>query len=189
MISGDVESSTAAFRLDDLEQLLARAGITDAVGLPDSLSAPLLARLSARGVRCIPVTREGEAFAIAAGLWLGGRNAVVITQNTGLLESGDALRGTATRMGVPLVAIVTHRGYSSLRKHGLDPTTLSRERSALVRADLDTAALFTEATLSAWGIPYCRCDSAASLANAAALVERAQREERPVALLLTRPLV
>ena len=185
----DASSSAAPLRLHDLVQLFARAGITDATGLPDSLSAPLLEQLSARGVRYIPVTREGEAFAIAAGLWLGGRTAVVITQNTGLLESGDALRGTATRMGVPLIIVVTHRGYASLRTHGVDPATLLRERATLVRADLDSVALFTEATLNAWGIPFCRCDSAASLTAAEEIVDRARHEERPVALVLTRPLV
>ena len=40
-------------------------------------------------------------------------------QNTGLLESGDALRGTPLRMGVPLLLLVGVRGQAKLAAHGV----------------------------------------------------------------------
>ncbi|HAC05532.1 MAG TPA: phosphonopyruvate decarboxylase, partial [Gemmatimonadetes bacterium] len=47
--------------------------ITHVVGLPDNTSAPLFDALQSHpSVRLVTVTREGEAFAIASGLWLGG---------------------------------------------------------------------------------------------------------------------
>ena len=36
----------------------------------------------------IPVCREGEAMAVAAGLWVGGAKPVILIQNTGLLNLG-----------------------------------------------------------------------------------------------------
>jgi hypothetical protein len=141
-------------RTDQLfESLLAR-GVTHAVGLPDSVTAPLMARFEEHPeTRWIPVTREGEAFALAAGLWVGGETPVVVIQNTGLLESGDSLRGVASRMGVPLTCIVTYRGRAGLVASGWQGGAPS-DRSWLVRPDVDSTALLTEPTLQAWGIAY-----------------------------------
>ena len=93
------------------------------------------------------MTREGEAFAVASGLWLGGAHPVVLIQNTGLLESGDSLRGTAMRMGVPLLCLVTYRGYHKLPKEGGGPDVMTR-------AEVDSVAVVTEPTLDAWRVPY-----------------------------------
>ena len=94
-----------------LLQALERAGITHVLAIPED--HPTL--------RLVHVTREGEAFAIASGLWLGGAMPMVVIQNTGLLESGDALRGTAVRMGAPIPFVVTGRGYAKMEAAGLVP--------------------------------------------------------------------
>jgi sulfopyruvate decarboxylase subunit alpha len=172
--------------VDDLLRVLLAEGITHVVGLPDSISAPLLEQLPEHGIRLVRVTREGEAFSVASGLWLGGARPVVVLQNTGLLESGDGLRGTAMRMGVPLVALVTCRGYAKLKGMAIDPASASRARDTLVRPYIDTAALFTEPTLAAWGVPFFTCGSGADLPRVTEAFETARMEERPVALLLTR---
>ena len=49
------------------------------------------------------------------GLYVGGKQPVVLIQNTGFLESGDAIRGTAVNMEIPLVSIIGYRGYQTLR--------------------------------------------------------------------------
>jgi sulfopyruvate decarboxylase subunit alpha len=134
------------------------------------------------------VTREGEAFAVAAGLWAGGRTPLVIVQNTGLLEAGDALRGTAVRMGVPLVFVVTCRGYASVTERTPPPPVPSLTAEVLVDPRLDSVALFTEPTLEAWGIPHFHYGSDADVDQVAAAAQRACDEGRPVALLLTRGL-
>ena len=73
---------------------LKKQGITHAVGVPDNGSARIYELLRADpGIEVITVTREGEAFAVAAGLYVGGKKPVIIIQNTGFLESGDAIRG------------------------------------------------------------------------------------------------
>ena len=78
---------------------LKKWNVTHAIGLPDNGTARIYEQLHADAeIDVITVTREGEAFAIASGLYVGGKQPVVIIQNTGLLESGDAIRGTAFNM-------------------------------------------------------------------------------------------
>jgi hypothetical protein len=112
----------------------------------------------------------------------------VVVQNTGLLESGDALRGTAVRMGVPLVFVVTYRGYARAAARTSLPPAQPLGPGILVDPRLDSVALLTEPTLDAWGIPYLGYASDADVAQVAAAARRAQDEARPVALLLKRAL-
>ncbi len=173
-----------------LHTALVRLGVTHVLGLPDNGSAALFDLLAQDpALTLLTVTREGEAFAIASGLWLGGKNPVVLIQNTGLLESGDSLRGTAARMGVPLLCLVGYRGYAKMTAHGIDPHHQPPDRHALTRNDLDSVALHTEPTLDAWGIPYHHYHTDADAPVIAEAFAQARREERPVAVLLTRPFV
>jgi phosphonopyruvate decarboxylase len=153
---------------------LAARGITHAVGIPDNASAALFRRLAER-MPVLTVTREGEAFAVAAGLWMGGRTPVVVIQNTGLLESGDSLRGTAMRMRVPLLVLVTWRGAASLAKgNAVDAGTLGRP-------DVDSVAVLTEGTLRAWGVGYGIMNEVGDVGRA---MERAEQGAAPTALLI-----
>ncbi len=164
-------------------------GVSHIVGLPDNASAALFRAAEERsGLTVLTVTREGEAFAIAAGIWVGGQKSVVVIQNTGLLESGDSLRGTAVRMGVPLLCFVTYRGYARMHGAGVTPPTDGPTRSDLVRRDLDSVALITEPTLRAWGIPHCLFSADQDIGRVNDAWDRALREARPVAVLLTRTL-
>lgn len=164
---------------------LAARGVTHVVGLPDSTLAPLFSLLTGderkSSIRWVGVTREGEAFAVASGLWLGGATPVVAVQCTGLMESGDALRGTAQRMGVPLVVLVTWRGHSGMVQAGLDGGEPPFAPPDLVRPDVDSAALLLEPTLRAWNVPYEVLEDDGCVQRT---FERAGRESRPVALLL-----
>jgi sulfopyruvate decarboxylase TPP-binding subunit len=176
-------------RLASVLATLEAEGVTHVLGIPDNTSAPLFdALLTHAAIRLVIVTREGEAFAMASGLWLGGARPLVVVQNTGFLESGDALRGTAGRMGAPIPFIVTGRGYAKMVAAGVARST-ERTRDLLVRADVDSVALLTEPTLDAWAIPWEACGPERDPALAiAALLSRATELERPCALLLTAEL-
>jgi hypothetical protein len=168
-------------------EALCKAGITDLVGLPDNSSAAMFALLKEGGEPVIRlVTREGEAFAMAAGLWMGGRAPAVLIQNTGLLESGDSFRGTVLRMRIPLLCLITFRGYAKLERlgeHSGEPDPL-----LLSRPDLDSAALLTEPTLRAWGLPFDYLHDQQDISKVKSSVEKAQRLSTPVALLVTREM-
>jgi len=165
---------------------LRRQRVTDVLGVPDNASKALLDLLATEpAIRLLTVTREGEAFAIASGLWVGGRTPVVLIQNTGLLEAGDALRGTAMRMRVPLVCLVTVRGHARMAARGLRPSAESVNAELLSQPDLDSVAVLTEPTLRAWGVPWEIVSTDADLPRLAAAFRRGQEGEQPVAVLIT----
>jgi thiamine pyrophosphate-dependent acetolactate synthase large subunit-like protein len=165
---------------------LRRQRVTDVLGVPDNASKALLDLLAAEpAIRLLTVTREGEAFAIASGLWVGGRTPVLLIQNTGLLEAGDALRGTAMRMRVPLVCLVTVRGHARMAARGLPPSTESVDAELLSQPDLDSVAVLTEPTLRAWGLPWEVLATDEDVPRLATAFRRGQEGERPVAVLIT----
>jgi sulfopyruvate decarboxylase subunit alpha len=143
--------------------------VTHVVGVPDNGSRALYERLRTDPqIRLISVVSEGEAFAMASGLFLGGANPLVLIQNTGLLESGDAFRGTAFNMGIPLVMIIGYRGYESMQP-GADR--------------IDTAATFFEPTLKAWNIPYHIMRSTAECFLISTAFSQAADASLPVAVI------
>ena len=169
---------------------LVRRKVTHVVGLPDNTSKALFERLDEEpALRVVTVTREGEAFAVASGLWAGGASPVVLIQNTGLLESGDALRGTAVRMAIPLVCLVTYRGHAGLQALPAgerERITEAPDAATLARPDLDSTAVLTEATLRAWGLPLDILHDDADLPLLASAFEEAAQRQSPVVRLLTR---
>lgn len=149
---------------------LERQKITHVVGLPDNGSRALFELLWHQdNIEVLLVSREGEAFAIASGLIAGGARALVLIQNTGLLESGDAFRGTAYNMGLPLVMLIGYRGFER-RREGADHR--------------DTAATFLEPTLNAWSIPYTSAVADADVYQISDAFALAEKTSMPVAVLL-----
>ena len=111
--------------------------VTHVVWLPDSETNFMYNKMAADPeFLIIPVCREGEAMAVAAGLWVGGAKPVVLIQNTGLFESGDSIRGINVDMAIPMVMLVGYRGW---KRHGIIT---------------DSAAKFTEPMLETWGFNY-----------------------------------
>ena len=149
---------------------LKKWNVTHVIGLPDNGTAQVFKRLHQDPeIDVITVSREGEAFAIASGLYVGGKHPVVIIQNTGFLESGDALRGTAYNMEIPLVSLIGYRGY-----HTMQPDA----------PRIDTAATFLEPTLKAWGFPYNTMASDDDIPYISDAFKKAQETSMPTAVLL-----
>jgi hypothetical protein len=96
-------------------------------------------------------------------------------------------------MGVPLLCLITYRGYATMAAAGLEPGLEPRsdalEQSALVRPDVDTTALLTEPTLRSWEIPTAFVDSREDLPTVIKMWERARLDSRPVAVLLRQRLL
>jgi sulfopyruvate decarboxylase TPP-binding subunit len=166
--SGD--AATLRQQSQRIVDALIELGTTHAVGVPDNATRIVYELLEAEPrVQVVPVCREGEAWAIASGLWAGGREPVVIIQNTGLFESGDALRGTAIEMGVPLLAVMDYRGHH----------TLGGPADAI-----DSAAAFFEPTLRAWQVPYHFLEDHEEVRIMADAKREAEKRGGPVAVLM-----
>jgi sulfopyruvate decarboxylase subunit alpha len=148
---------------------LESCGITHVVWIPDSeLGTWEPALAGAKGLSLIRVCREGEAFALAAGLWMGGKQPIVLIQCTGFFEAGDALRNVLHDMKLPLFFVVGVRSYYAHQKG----------------ATLDTCPVFTEPILRAWQIPYVVLDDKSSAADLVAAYRQARAENRPGAVLV-----
>lgn len=144
-------------------------GVTHVIWIPDTELGSWEAALTGPGgLPLIRVCREGEACAVAAGLWLGGQRPIVLMQCTGFFEAGDALRNVVHDMKVPLFIVVGVRNYY-----------LHREGKTA-----DTCPVFTEPVLRAWQIPYLVLDNRHSAADLAAAYRQAQNENRAGAALI-----
>ena len=146
---------------------LTKNGVTHVVWLPDSETNFMYEQMSANpSLHLVPVCREGESMAIAAGLWVGGKKPVVLIQNTGMFESGDSIRGLAVDINFPLVMMVGYRGWT---RHGITP---------------DSAARYTEPILNAWGINHYLVETDDDVGRISIAFEEADRTQRPVACLM-----
>jgi sulfopyruvate decarboxylase TPP-binding subunit len=114
-------------------------GITHVVWIPDSeLGTWEPALLAEPGLQLVRVCREGEAIAVAAGLYLGGKRPIVAVQCTGFFEAGDSFRNVVHDLKLPLFFIVGVRSYYAHQQG----------------ATADTCPVFTEPILQAWKVPY-----------------------------------
>ncbi len=163
--------------------------VTHVVGLPDNSSAKLFDLLNGdRDIQLVSVTREGEAFALAAGLWIGGKKPVVLIQNTGFTESGDSFRGTITRMRVPLVCLITYRGYTKMREWRRESGDATPDAEIMSRASLDSVALITEPTLKAWGLACGFLQEDEDIPAISAAFDTAEKNQEPFGILITQDL-
>jgi len=128
------------FTGEEVVSLLEEMQISHVVTVPDStLGVWQPAMAAASSIELVRVCREGEAWTVAAGLWLGKAKPLVVIQCTGLFESGDALRNTVRDFKLPLYALIGYRSY-------LNPSAG------------DTACTYTEPILNAWDVDYCLID-------------------------------
>jgi sulfopyruvate decarboxylase TPP-binding subunit len=149
---------------------LKKQNITHAVGVPDNGSARIYELLREdQKIEVITVTREGEAFAIAAGLYIGGEKPVIIIQNTGFLESGDAIRGTVINMQIPVVVFIGYRGYHNRDADG---------------KWVDSVAAFLEPTLKAWNLPYHKLETDADIGSIDWAYSQSAETSLPAVVLL-----
>jgi len=166
-LSADVPAVSGALDTAAVLASLKRAGVTHLVWLPDSESALLydMVRSDAE-IELVQVCREGESFGVAAGLFVAGKKPAVVIQSTGFFESGDSIRGLALWLRLPLLLVIGYRGWQ--------PDGLSA----------DTAAHYLEPLLAAWQIHYRIARSPADTELFTAALAQAERESRPVAILI-----
>jgi sulfopyruvate decarboxylase TPP-binding subunit len=142
-------------------------GVTHVVWLPDSETNWLFLLMQKEpSLTLVGVNREGLAFSAAAGIAAGGKRPLILIQNTGLLESGDSLRGWAIGLDVPVVLMVGYRGWT---RHGVNT---------------DTAAVYTERFLNAFGVNYYLVEGDADAPRITIAFEEAKKTKRPVAVLV-----
>ncbi|HKS89051.1 MAG TPA: thiamine pyrophosphate-binding protein [Stellaceae bacterium] len=160
-------ASATALSPETVLRQMKENGVTDVVWLPDSETNWLYLLMKAEpSLRLVGVSREGHACSIAAGIHAGGGKPLILIQNTGMMESGDSIRGWLLGLNIPVVLMVGYRGWT---RHGV--TT-------------DTAATYTERFLMAFGLDYYLVESDADAARITTAFEQAERTRRPVVVLV-----
>jgi len=144
-----------------------KCGITHIVWLADHESLFLTEAIQNQpDFTLVPVCREGEAIAVAAGLKLGGKEPVVLHQNTGFFDSGDSVRGLCLDWPLPLLLLIDNRGW----RHD-SPIT-------------DSAAIFITPILDAWGIKHYLVETDADVNKISLGFKEASQNQKPVAILI-----
>jgi sulfopyruvate decarboxylase TPP-binding subunit len=105
-------------------------------------------------------------MSVALGLNVAGKVPVVLIQNTGMMESGDSIRGMALDAGFPLVLVVGYRGWT---RKGNTP---------------DSAAVYTEPFLNAFRLNYYLVEHDADGPRISEAFEETRRTKRPVVVLI-----
>ncbi|MCH8297291.1 MAG: hypothetical protein IH873_04430 [Chloroflexi bacterium] len=162
-----VQQQAALLKPETLIEEFKKNGVTHIVTIPDSETNYLYELMKEQPwLDIVPASREGETFAIALGLTVGGKVPVCVIQNTGMMESGDSIRGMAIDAGFPLVMLIGYRGWT---RHGVIT---------------DSAARYTETFLHAMGINYYLVEQDDDASRISVAFEEARATSRPVAVLI-----
>ena len=162
-----VQQQAALLKPESLIAEFKKNGVTHIVTIPDSETNYLYELMKEQDwLDVVPSSREGETFAIALGLSVGGKGPVCVIQNTGMTESGDSIRGMAIDAGFPMVMLIGYRGWT---RHGVIT---------------DSAARYTETFLHAMGINYYLLETDDDATRISVAFEEARANNRPVAVLV-----
>lgn len=154
-------------------QQLKSGGIEFVVSVPDiTTAAGLLAPLEKMAEpRLVRVCKEDEGVGICAGLAHTGKRAVLMIQQTGLLDSINAIRGVAVEYALPICMLV-----------GL----LEKEPDVPPRESKRYGVRIVEPILDAMGIAYHEIEGDADVARIGPAIETAYAQSKPVVLLVGR---
>ena len=142
--------------------------ITHIVYLIGKTIRHIIELIAAEGkIALIPVCREADTFAVAAGLIAGGKRVAVMMQNTGVFESGDSIRTLGLDIPLPWFLLVGYRGWT---------------KDKPMR---DSAAILLEPTLHAWDIQTHIIETVEDAARLSSIYCEALRKSKPVAALVT----
>jgi sulfopyruvate decarboxylase TPP-binding subunit len=155
----------AALKVASVEFVLSVPDITTS----DALLWPLT---KDRDLRLIRVCKEDEAIGIASGLAFCDRRAVILIQQTGLMDSLNAVRATACEYHQPICFLVGLLG----KEPGVAPAQSTRFGVRIVPGILDLM-----------GVRHQTMETEADAALIAPAIEQAYTESEPTVLFIGRP--
>lgn len=161
-------------RGNEIVAALKRARVEFVVALPDLVTSDALLWPLSRDpeIRLVRVCKEDEGIGICAGLAFAGSRAVLLIQQTGLLDSINALRAVGVEYEQPIVLLVGLQG----KEPGVAPI-----RSAKF------AVRIVEPILDAMGVEHLLVETRADEALVAPAIERAYAGSRPVCVMIGAP--
>ena len=152
---------------------LKKANVTHVAALPDiTTSAGLLWPLSREeGIRLIRLCKEDEGVSICAGLAFCDKRAVLLMQQTGLMDSLNAVRAIAVQYRQPVCMLV-----------GL----LGKEPDRAPRESASYGVRIVEPVLDAMEVDHLLIEESGDVAQLTPAIDRAYAQSRPLAALIGR---
>ncbi len=150
-----------------------RSGVEFVISVPDRVTSETVLRrvASDSALRLVRVCKEDEGVSICAALSFCDKRALLLMQNTGLLDSVNALRGIAVEYRLPVVMMV-----------GL----LAHESDAVPAQSRSYGVRIVTPILNAMGIAFEFLHGAGDEQRIAPAIERAYANSTPLALLIGR---
>ena len=146
-------------------------GIQIVISVPDITTSEGLLRPLAKMTepRLIRICKEDEGVAICAGLSYTGKRGLLLIQQTGLLDSINAIRGVAVEYNLPICMMV-----------GL----LEKEVGVPPRQSKRYGVRIVEPILEAMGIAYHEIEEQADVTKIRPAIDKAFADSKPVVLLI-----
>ena len=172
-MSTDTIASRAAAGLsgESIIREIKAAKIEFVVSVPDITTSEGLLKPLAKSTdpRLIRVCKEDEGVGICAGLAHTQKRALLLIQQTGMLDSINAIRGVAVEYSLPIVMMV-----------GL----LEKEPDVRPRQSKRYGVRIVEPILEAMGVEYHEIEQEADVAKIAPAIDAAYKNSKPVVLLI-----
>jgi sulfopyruvate decarboxylase TPP-binding subunit len=153
-----------------MQQVIHDLGITHVLSVPDTHQRVLLDLLATDdALQLLTVSTEDEAMGIAAGLYAGGAQPLLIIQHAGLFAGMNSLRGIAQDYRIPtlmLVGMFEHDPYQPIEQS---------HRSA---------ARLAEPVMAAMGVPCWRLNGPEDLDVIRAAYDRARADRGPAVVFV-----
>ena len=147
------------------------AGIEFVVALPDIITSDGLLWPIDRDsdLALVRVSKEDEGISICAGLSFCDKRAILLMQNTGLLDSINSVRGTAVEYALPICMVVGLLG----KEPNVQPKDSSRYGVRIVEPILD-----------AMNVEHHLIESPSSIKKIRPAIDRAYERSSPMVLLV-----
>jgi sulfopyruvate decarboxylase TPP-binding subunit len=172
-VSADIREPEGFLRGSSMIAEIKASRIEFVISVPDITTSEGLLRPLSQGStpRLIRVCKEDEGVGICAGLSYTERRSLLLIQQTGLLDSVNAVRGVAVEYALPICMMV-----GLLEKEpGIPPKQSKRYGVRIVEPILD-----------AMGIAYHEIEGDADVAKIGPAIDDAYARSRPVVLLIGR---
>src|SRR5689334_4609266 len=169
--SAAASRSVAGLSGESIIKEINASGIEFVISVPDITTSEGLLRPLAKGAgpRLIRICKEDEGVAICAGLAFTGKRGVLLIQQTGLLDSINAIRGNAVEYSLPVCMMV-----------GL----LEKEVGVMPRQSKRYGVRIVEPILEAMGIAYENIEEDADVRKIRPAIDKAYTYSKPVVLLI-----
>jgi sulfopyruvate decarboxylase subunit beta len=150
------------------------AGVRHVVALPDIVTSDGLLWPVARDpdLHLIRIAKEDEGVSICAAMSYSGGRAVLLMQQTGLMDSLNAIRAIGMEYGLPVVMIVGLQG---------------KERDRAIEDSSAYGVRIVPGVLSAMELPFSRVERAGDEGGVTGAIEGAYARSGPHCVLIGQP--